>query len=136
MLPPFLQHLPSTSSIYQNAQFRPKASLGSSHVVWWPPRQAETPAVVVLFIPGQSRHSHVVRHSYSFSIPRQSWTCGFLYPLSFCNLRKAIIHECRDPRSCSFGPCSSNTRTFKTPTFGWPHYSNRKLYRNLGFHSL
>jgi Lipid-droplet associated hydrolase len=58
MLPPFLQSLPSgsTTSIYQNAQFKHKASLGSSHVVWWPPRQAETPDVIVLFIPGQSRH--------------------------------------------------------------------------------
>ena len=62
MLPPFLQPLPSgsTSSIYQNAQFRPKASLGSSHVAWWPPRQAGTPDVIVLFIPGQSRQSHFV----------------------------------------------------------------------------
>ena len=67
MLPPFLQPLPSTSSesIYQNAQFRHKASLGSLHAVWWPPRQTETPDVIVLFIPGQSRHTRVVRHLYS-----------------------------------------------------------------------
>ena len=71
MLPLFLQPLPSdsdlTSSIYQNAQFRHKASLGSSHVIWWPPRQAETPDVIVLFIPGQSRHSYFITRLVSRS---------------------------------------------------------------------
>jgi len=54
MLPPFLQPLSSTStsSIYQNAQFEHKNLLGSSHAIWWPPRQAETPDLTVLFIPG------------------------------------------------------------------------------------
>jgi len=32
-----------------NSDLKPRE--GSSHVVWWPPRQAETPDIIVLFIP-------------------------------------------------------------------------------------
>ncbi|KAF8167729.1 hypothetical protein B0H34DRAFT_682832 [Crassisporium funariophilum] len=56
-LPPFLHPFPKQTteeSAWQNAHFIHKDSLGSSHALWWPPRQeaSSDPDVIVLFIPG------------------------------------------------------------------------------------